>query len=362
MPVEFSQSLDHANDRLKVARTGIRILQRGNKLSLRGTLPDKSGQGKKQQTIALDVYANPAGLKRAEAEAYKLSSALALKEFDWADYVTPKAPPMTTVGEIREAFERDYFNKRPRNGKTETTFKTEYLPGFNGLQPERPLTSEMLEDFILRSEPDTRSRLRYCIFARKIADFAGLKLKFSPEELEGNYSPRRVTPRQLPPDQQIREWHESINHDSWRYAFGLMACYGLRNHEIFNIDLDSLQREPGVLTILDGKTGPRRVWPFFPGWWEEWRLWDISRFPRVNPQPNNAAYGRIVYYRFKKYGITKPYNLRHAWAVRTLELGLDLSLAAAQMGHSVGVHSRIYHHWVSEDVHQRAFEAIKAKL
>ena len=44
------------------------------------------------------------------------------------------------------------------------------------------------------------------------------------------------------------------------------------------------------------------------------------------------------------------------WAIRTLEFGLDISLAAQQMGHSAQVHSELYHHWISERHHQRAFE------
>jgi len=51
-------------------------------------------------------------------------------------------------------------------------------------------------------------------------------------------------------------------------------------------------------------------------------------------------------------------QLRHRWAVRTLEYGLDISLAAQQMRHSVQVHSDIYHHWITEDVHRRAFNAL----
>jgi hypothetical protein len=39
-----------------------------------------------------------------------------------------------------------------------------------------------------------------------------------------------------------------------------MATYGLRNHEIGYIDLESLKKAPGIIGILDGsKTGARRV-------------------------------------------------------------------------------------------------------
>ncbi len=48
------------------------------------------------------------------------------------------------------------------------------------------------------------------------------------------------------------------------------------------------------------------------------------------------------------------------WAIRTLELGLDQTLAAQQMGHSREIHDKIYHRWIDQSVHQRAFEFLEA--
>lgn len=78
--------LDSVNKRLKDARTGFQVWQRGNRLSLRGTLPPKPGvkqDGSYQQTIALGVYANPAGFEFAEAKAHELSSLIAQHRFTW---------------------------------------------------------------------------------------------------------------------------------------------------------------------------------------------------------------------------------------------------------------------------------------
>lgn len=109
--------------------------------------------------------------------------------------------------------------------------------------------------------------------------------------------------------------------------------------------------------MLDGKTGPRRVWPCYPEWYDEWHLWEIGQLPQVTGKDNSALGGRVTQ-ALKRYGFRKPYNLRHAWAVRTLEFGLDVSLVAAQMGHSVQVHTDVYHHWISDRHHQRAFEIL----
>lgn len=93
--------------------------------------------------------------------------------------------------------------------------------------------------------------------------------------LRGDYSPKRVSPRDLPTDVEISEWRDRIPHEHWQYAFGLMACYGLRNHELFHIDLEKLKTSP-VLSLIDdcggGKTGSRRVWACYPEWWDKWHL------------------------------------------------------------------------------------------
>jgi len=94
--VDIEQQVAQANGRLKQAKIGIVIWKRGDKLSLRGMLPPKPGSPKttsSQQTIALDIYANPAGIKRAEAEARKVGGQLACKEFSWDIYLKNPAEP-----------------------------------------------------------------------------------------------------------------------------------------------------------------------------------------------------------------------------------------------------------------------------
>jgi hypothetical protein len=41
-----------------------------------------------------------------------------------------------------------------------------------------------------------------------------------------------------------------------------------------------------------------------------------------------------------------------------MRMGLNLTLAAQQLGHSVAIHTDLYHRWISEKTHQEAFEAL----
>ena len=350
------EELKKINRRLKLAKVGVTIKQVGDRLYLRATLPPKPGETKpKQRDLTLGIYANPAGLKRAEAEARKLGGQLACKEFSWEDWLKPEQKPIQLLGVLIERFEKDYFSRRARTAKSETTWRTEYRTVFSQLPSDQPASAEILQDVILaKSEPDTRTRKRYCMVLGQFAKFAGIKLDVS--RLAGSYSPSSVSPRDLMSDAEIVQWRQRIPNPAWKYVFGLMATYGLRNHEVFHIDFESLQQEPGILVVREGKTGSREVYPFYPEWWQQWQLWKVY-LPKVSGR-DNSALGMRVTQALKRYGFLKPYNLRHAWAIRTLEFGLPIELAAAQMGHSLSVHSRIYHRWIKRDHHQRVFELL----
>ncbi|MEP0919406.1 integrase [Leptolyngbya sp. DQ-M1] len=355
-------TLEKVNDRLKAANLGVTIHARGkgSLLSLRAKVPPKNGDGSpKWQYISLGLQNNPAGLKRAELEAKKLSVQIGLREFQWSDWVEPEQDQPETIAAWIERYEIEYFNRRSRTPKSETTWKTDYKQPFGQLPPDEPLTAEVLRQSILDTEPDTRNRKRRTDALRRLAKFAGVDL--DTRALRGDYSPKRLTPRDLPTDKEISEWRDLINNERWQWAFGLMATYGLRDHEIFHVDLESLRESP-ILILTDnlhggGKTGRRKVYPYHPEWYDQWHLWNISLVPQVTGK-TNAALGNRVINAFARYGFRKPYNLRHCWAVRTVEYGVSTTLAAEQMGHSEREHCQTYHHWIGDDVHQREHDRV----
>jgi integrase len=352
--------LDEVNQRLKAAKLGIRVAQRGDRLSLRATLPPRPGSDKTkpyQQYLSLGIYANPAGFKRAEAEAHKVATLLAVGKFDWSEYleeITEESKPIP-IHQWIEKLETDYFAERARTAKTEGTWDKEYFRILKKL-PDKPLTTELLTELIYSTSADTRVRRRTCYAAKALARVAGLDLDIT--RLIGDYSPQKVTPRDLPSDELIAEWRDRIPNPAWQWAYGMMATYGLRNHEIFCLELDSLKQSPGIVSVTDeAKRDAHRVWPCYPEWWDRWKLWDV-KLPNVTGK-NNSDLGHRIYVQLKRYGMPfNPYDLRHAWAVRTIYFGWDVSLAAAQMGHTVAVHCSVYHRWITDQHHQRAFDIL----
>ena len=353
---KIEKLLAAANERLKKSNAGIKIFRRGQKLSLRGMLPPKphSKQNKSsQQIISLGVFCNGAGIRKAEKEAQRLSSEVALNKFDWNIWLnSDRVSSPENVGYWLEMFEEDYFNRRERNEKSETTWKVEYKSMFKRLPLEEKLSDRVLLELVFSTQPDTRQRKRAVMVANALAKFAGIDIDFKP--YQGNYNFAKTVQRELPTDEQIASWYKQITNPGWQYAFGLMAAYGLRNHEVFNLDLDSLRTSPGHLVVLGGKTGSRKIWCLYPEWWQEWQLYEEKQLPDVNGK-NNRDLGERVTQAFRRYQLTKPYNLRHSWAIRAMNF-MPVEMAARQMGHSVDLHCKTYQRWIGEAHEQTMYE------
>jgi hypothetical protein len=271
------------------------------------------------------------------------------------NFIMSEISSCRSLGNLLETFERDYFSERGKTAEVRTTWDREYRRVFQHLDRSEPPTEEILKQVILRTEPNTRQRRRYTIAIAKLADYAGIEHNL--RRLIGKYSKKRVNPRVIPTDEQIFDAWTKIDNLSWAWVYGMMAVYGLRNCEVFRLDWS---RFPELL-VESAKGGDwRLVFPLYPEWVNEFKL-------RSHLIPNctgkcNTDFGQRVTKALKREGIPfAPYNLRHAWARRSIEFGWDVSLAASQMGHSVKVHTEIYHLWLTGDVYKRTYERLLAR-
>jgi demethylmenaquinone methyltransferase/2-methoxy-6-polyprenyl-1,4-benzoquinol methylase len=123
-----------------------------------------------------------------------------------------------------------------------------------------------------------------------------------------------------------------IPNPGWRLVYGLMATYGLRNHEVFFTDVSALaDGGDRVIRVLPTtKTGEHQVWPFHPEWVDRFNLTLLASNAGALPpvctdlrQTTLQQVGRRVAEQFRRYDVPlTPYDLRHAWAVRTIHIGL----------------------------------------
>ena len=361
--MDIVPKLNQANGRLRSAKVGVVIGVKGDRLHLRATLPPKPNSDKQQpyqQRLALGYHANPAGISLAETEARKVGALIDCRQFSWEPYLIQNLiADSAAISDWVVKFEQHYFDRRARNPKSMTTWKSDYLAVLRRLPQDQVLTPQLLTAAILGTEPDSKTRKRFCMVLQALTKFAGID--FDARPLAGNYSPKRVTPRDLPEDKLIAQWEGKINNDSWRWVYGVIATFGLRPHEVFYLDTSDLEAGQYILRILDGKTGARRVWACYPEWVDLFDLRCPPKLPAVTGK-NNSDLGHRCSQYFGRLSLPfNLYDLRHCWAVRSLEFGLDVSLAAQQMGHSVQVHTNLYHHWISDRHHQKAFEALMMK-
>jgi integrase len=279
-----------------------------------------------------------------------------------------------------ESFESAFFKDPVRIRKvasSKTTWTGAYLPYLRRLTEvassnSLPLGSTLFEQTLETYAVSSRSRQQCGVALAALAKHHKLQLPDDWTARAAGYGLHEAKFRRLPSDEQILKAVELIPNPAWKLVYGLMATYGLRNHEVFFCDLSTLA-EGGdrVIRVLPStKTGEHQVWAFKPEWVDHFGLEVLGEFNPPLPdvctdlsKTTLQAVGRRVSEQFKRYGVPfTPYDLRHAWAVRTIHMGLPDTVAARMMGHSVSMHTRTYHHWITRRDQQQAVDTALAKL
>jgi integrase len=348
-----TQAVNQLNSRLFDSGVRLKVEQRGGRLSVRGTFPPKPGSdrlGNSQGRISLGLPVSEGGLKRAEVEVRLIAAELLANQFDWRKYVNPERLPETKpVARWVEEFKNYYM---ARNSLTEDTWGDDWGRKFKRLPQGKPLSEAAMVKVIHGIKKDTRDRLETCRKFQHLADFAGLKVDLL--QFKGSYGPSQVEARDIQTDRQIMEAWERIPNQNWKWVFGVMAAFGLRDHEVF-----FAQWEADGLRITQGKTGPRLVFaPLFPEWVELWNLREV-RLPKIadiQRSYERRVLGDKVCRQFRRYEVGfPPYNLRHAYAIRaSVTFGFPVATSAALMGHSIAVHLAKYHKHITLKANQEA--------
>ncbi|MGB7086026.1 MAG: site-specific integrase [Phormidesmis sp.] len=386
-----AHSLDPAiatvNQRLKAAKLGLKIERRGEKLNLRGTLPPRPGSPKlrpSQQRIPLGLPAHKAGLKQIEKTAKVIAARLIEQTFDWQEYLGPLAGLSQTGADLSvqiAAFEHHFFQLRleesngshHRLASVRTTWEKAYVPYLRKLQritakhPSFSL-SEAIYATVQSIQANSRARQVCCTALDALATFLNAPLPTPLKSFWGSYGNSKTQTRSLPTDDEILSAYQKIPNPTWRFVYGIMATYGLRNHEVFFSDYDLLasgDEEAAIEVLETTKTGQHDVWPFYPEWVDTFDLREIA-LPNINTDLTRTTLQRVgqqVSLQFKRYGIPfAPYDLRHAWAVRTVHMGLPDTVSARMMGHSVAIHNRTYHRWITRRDQRAAVKAAMGNL
>ena len=355
----------------------LKIEKRGGKLYLRGSLPSKKDKNSLIiQRISLGVNADNLGLEEAEKKLQLVSLQLELGQFEWENYVSnnKKLTDKKDDSFFKQIsdFEKVFFEEQKDEvllSSRKTTWKSSYKPYIKRMistysSNKNKELNNIFIDTLKTYKEGTRSRKQCGTTLNIFANFIEHRLPSEWKSMSKGYGLKKASYRILPDDNLIENLWENIPNKSWQFVFALMATYGLRNHEVFFCDLRSLKNNGDkIIRVLPTtKTGEHQVWPFHPKWVSYFGLnrlgEDPSLLPKINCDLRKTTLqniGKKITDQFKRYRLKiRPYDLRHAWAVRTIFYDLPDTVAARMMGHSVSLHTQTYHHWITKRDQQKA--------
>ncbi len=379
--MEFQERLLTVNQELLLNGTKFRIEQRGCRLNLRGPLPSRDSSNKfNTQRISLGITANQEGLKEAQKILELVLFQIKHNQFNWKHWtksekrIEIRNKDKNLTGEInhfKQAFFLDPIRRKSPSG-AKSTWRSAYWPYLRRLfnqanQLDKELDVSLLMHTLKSYSENSRSRQQCGTVLAALARHLDLTLPEEWKAQASGYGLHKAHFRNLPSDEVIRKIFWQIPNPKWRLVYGLMATYGLRNHEVFYCDLSCFKNQGDkVLRVLPNtKTGEHQVWPFHPEWVELFHLHKLGieneALPKINLDLNRTTLqtvGKRVAEQFRRYKLPiTPYDLRHAWAIRTIHIGLPDTVSARMMGHSVSIHTRTYHHWITRRDQQKAVDA-----
>jgi integrase len=371
------QEINNVNAKFATQGSKLRIEKRGEKLNIRGSLPSKKDKNNFQiQRISLGLKADISGLEEAKKKLQLINLQLELNQFDWINWIVNP-----NKKEIKNDFEfpnrlnqfEEFFFKESKNdylsSTRKTTWRSSYKPYLKRVlniynEYEDKNLKNIFQKTLESYKEGSRSRKQCATSLSVLAKFLEIKLPEDWKLRAKGYGLNKAGFRDLPTDEAIEKIWAKIPNKSWKFVFGLMATYGLRNHEVFFCDLSSLTSfgDKIIRVLPTTKTGEHQVWPFHPEWVEKFELSKLGKNPELLPNINNDLkdttlqnIGKKITDQFKRYSLNiKPYDLRHAWAVRTIFYDLPDTVAARMMGHSVSLHTQTYHHWITKRDQQQA--------
>jgi integrase len=422
--------VDEANGRLdQIGRRGKRakIVAKKTSLSLQFNFND--GNGNPQKNVGLGAITFSAkGIEEAERTAAMVTNQLAANIFtwDWFNALigkdTSEKTKVLTCKEMIEEYKKHYFkqregNKTPKNSWKRECGRIETILG----DKEKPLSLFLVRQIIEHTNNNTDARtktLRGLVGFLKY--FGNTDYKEVIKEYKANNNPKPKK-RDVPSDQKIIELYQDgfkpkprttkarlYRLPQWQFLYGLLATYGLRVHEAWNIanwdkpvtlkngdwvtvDINedkeiSVQRHAGdmvIPAILDPnnkeyilcikhstKTGYRMAMPLSPegcDWIKEFNLIQELNLPDVKIPLRRVGTDEDTYectratcqwFRSRKYGFT-PHDLRHAFNHRGHRLGINVDTLCQTLGHGYEMNTTTYRNSKGE---QAKFQNLRAAI
>ena len=394
--LRIKHAINQANLALSLDKVKIKLkLTSAKSIALQGTFPCKLGDtGKnnslnKQYTISLNLVANDTSGKTAIAKARELDLLLITNQFQWTPELLGKQAlhielqqhfePQKSIGDLIQQYKDEFWKTHEQNRQGLRTWETHYLRHLKKLPQDVPLSLKALEQALKATKPNTSSRFYLTWQLKKFCNFC----KFDDNQLIDSYVTPLPSPkiRRIPGDEEIIRGFSQIAiplspyvskenvvlPEQWKWVYGMLATYGLRPHELFAVDLDAFNDPKNTFHLvrlnpsLTGgtKTGERTcgIPPLYPHWVDLFKLKEVKLLPEGNGTLSNKTAKIQIRFRNTNIGF-KPYDLRHAYAIRGHRLRVPIKTMADYMGHTVQEHTKTYQRWMNEDTNLEIYKEV----
>lgn len=410
-----------SNERLRqIGRQGKRatIVAKKSSLSLQFTFKD--GNGRSQKNVGLGaISVNARGIAEAESIAEKVTYQLVSGTFNWEWFnqqigkPSPQRTKQLTCKQMVEQYKKHYFKQREGN----KTVKSGWYKSCKHIEItlgdlDKPLSLSLIRKIIECTSNNSVIRIKSInglVAFLKYFDVSEYKSII--KEYKANNKPKPKK-RNVPDEKQITDVYNNgfnpkpntakkiyYRYPQWQFLFSLLAIYGLRIHEAWNIanwnkpvalkngdwvtisldeeskiELQHQTEELIIPAILDPdnkdcilcikhntKTGYRMAIPISPqgrDWVKEFNLLQPLNLPDIeNPLRKDGKYESCYqctnttgqWFKRNGYGFT-PHDLRHAYNHRGHQLGYNPKALADSLGHSITMNTSGYLKHMSDSV------------
>lgn len=370
---DLLQSAIDINDELKRDKVRVTIRAKNNE-NLIVTYTDPSG--KRKEISPPGVQLNRSGLEYARKVAHQIRSAIDGGEYsdEWLDTHLyrkgDRAKNRLTWGVMMNGWESEWLKSRAGSDTTQRQINRtlsgyrEQLKLVGSVEPSTEFNPRLVTLLLDQQAEGTHKRFRL----REILSIL-CRLYKIPYDFTGIGKRPKPLRRDIPTDDRIVEMFASFPAignsrqadgnliPAYQWYFGMLATYGLRPQELFAVDMvKSFKAETAYWVYLDAglcdglKTGSRWIPPLHNCWVDLFDLANPKTISNLRGSENVEDWSRCVSSYFNKHKIgCRPYDLRHAYAIRCRKAGLSLSDSADAMGHETQTHTKQYQRWISID-------------
>ncbi len=360
----IAQTSKALNDR------GIRgsLIAHRQSLYWRGYFTDASGR-RTQKRIHIGLNAHQGQLLEAERRVIELAAAVGrlgmLPDLlPWATETRKSqglAVAAVTVAEGATLLEQSFWRGKSRTSAAERTWERIHLE-LRRLPPQAELTTPLLLATANATAVGSRTRLEVCKVYKRLGKLVGLEGLDQLDELRSatQYKPER---RELPTDEELLKLLLELPPDHhWSWPTWALVTFGCRPSEVFSLrpagdgtaqvlTIKVKNQLPEWRTALAIPVGQKEP----PADHRSWLVMKPGEYDSATAKRLTGAWGKWISARAPGMQL---YDLRHAWAIRSIMRNINPSLAAKCMGHSLAVHHSTYHRELS----QRDVAAVAAQL